>query len=131
MTNLIFDNPPPLSRVEAEAAFAAGQSNIVCRVLVEVALHDPDWRWIQEVCVRFANDTDSGVRGVAATCIGHLARLHQRIDVDAVLPVLGRLLQDPDVSGKAEDALDDIAIFLSSDEGRRQAAQLKRRWTQS
>jgi len=128
MTNLIFDNPPPLSRAEAEAAFTADRSNIVCRALVQVALHDPDWRWVQEVCVRFANDTDSGVRGVAATCMGHLARLHQRIDVDAVLPVLETLLQDPDTRGKVEDALDDMAVFLSSDEDRRQVAQLKRRW---
>jgi len=131
MTDLIFDNPPVISRAEAEAVFASGQPGLVSRVLVQVSLHDPDWRWVQEVCVRFTDDADLSIRGVAATCLGHLARLHRTIDVDTVLPALERLSQDPKTRGQAEDALDDIAIFLSSDEDRRQAAQLKLRWTQS
>ena len=77
MVDLIFDNPPPISRAEAEVVFASGQSGLVSRVLVQVSLHDPDWHWVQEVCVRFTDDADLGIRGVAATCLGHLASLHR------------------------------------------------------
>lgn len=85
--------------------------------MVRITYNEPDWRWAQDCCVRFAEHSDSGVRGVAANCIGDLARIHKCLDLDKIFPVLKRLLSDKDVVGRVEDALDDISIFMGKDIG--------------
>lgn len=103
---------PARSRAEIEADLERGPAPEVIEALLSAALHDPDWRWVQAHCLRFARHEDPGVRGVAATCLGHLARLHRQLDLDAVVPVLEALRRDPQVVGPAEDALDDIETFI-------------------
>ena len=78
-------------------------------------MFESDRRWVQSQCLKFARHNDSFVRGVAATCLGHLARIHGVIDEDEVVPVLRQLLRDsdPDTRGKAQDALSDFSAFLS------------------
>ena len=86
----------------------------VCRALVAAALHDPDWRWVQSQCVRFATHSSSWVRRVIPTCFGHLARIRRQNERDLVERVLDRLAEDPfaEVRGTVQDARDDFAIFL-------------------
>lgn len=107
-----YEDVLPITRQEAEDAFVSGNPNEVCNALVRVAYHDPDWRWVQAQCLRFGKHPDPDVRGLAATCIGHLVRIHGVLDMELVLPVLEGLLKDPEVSGRAQDALDDIKVYL-------------------
>ncbi|HET8627249.1 MAG TPA: hypothetical protein VFL91_07510 [Thermomicrobiales bacterium] len=107
-----FHDVPPISREEATAAFATGRGEAICAALVAVTFHDPDWRWVQAHCLRLAQHRDDAVRAVAATCLGHLARIHRALEADVVLPVLRGLAKDPAVCGYAEDALDDVRQFL-------------------
>jgi hypothetical protein len=44
-----------------------------------------------------------------------LARIHGTLDLDRVEPKLRELRKDPDVGGRAEDALDDIQKFMGTD----------------
>jgi hypothetical protein len=81
----------PISREEAEAAFLSGEPESICQALVRVAFHDTHWRWVQAWCMEFARHSDCEVRGLAATCLGHLARIHRRLDLEAELPVLHEL----------------------------------------
>jgi len=102
----------PITRDEAESVFATTDPVKVCNALVRITYHDPDWRWVQERCLHFARHSDPDICGCAATCLGHLARVHRVLDVEKVIPVIEELLIHPELAGIAEDALDDIKMFL-------------------
>jgi hypothetical protein len=104
-----------MDRAAVESTLRGSDSTAICRALVAAALHDPDWAWVQEHCLRLLAAPNSDVRGVAATCLGHLARIHGTLDQDRVEPKLRELRKDPDVGGRAEDALDDIQKFMGTD----------------
>ena len=113
--SLHYDEPEAMDRAEAEAVLRGQDPTAICEALVRVALHDPDWAWVQEHCLRLTAATDPEVRGVAATCLGHLARIHGMLDLIRVEPTLRQLRRDPEVRGHAEDALDDIQQFMGTD----------------
>ncbi|MEW6182337.1 MAG: hypothetical protein AB1500_04060 [Bacillota bacterium] len=102
----------PITPKEAEEAFKSKNPAEVCDALIRVTYYDPDWRWVQAQCLRFARHRNTDIRGLAATCIGHLARIHGVLNIELVLPVLQHLLKDPEVYGRAQDALDDIKTYL-------------------
>jgi hypothetical protein len=110
MRKLTYHKPQPITREEAESAFASGNSEEIDSALVNVALHDPDCRWVQDKCLGFARSNVAAVRQIAVTCLGHVARIHQKLDLEKVLPVLDGLSHDPEV--QVEDALDDIQMFM-------------------
>ncbi len=114
-----YETLDPISREDTERALASGGADVVCRALVTSALHDDDWRWVQEQCRRLARDPRAQVRGCAVTSIGHLARLHGELDLDVILPLLEELVHDPEIGGRAEDALGDIRMFVRTDTQRR------------
>ena len=109
-----YETIEPISKDQAERLLAKDNREAICRTLVRVATSEPDRHWAQSQCLRFATHEDSFVRGVAATCLGHLARIHGTIDEDEVIPVVRQLLQDQDhlTRGKAEDAISDFSIYL-------------------
>ena len=111
-----YEEPEAMDRAQAEAVLRDKDSRAACEALVRVALHDPDWAWVQEHCLRLTAAADPEVRGVAATCLGHLARIHGVLGLSRVEPSLRQLRQDPEVRGRADDALDDIKRFMRADE---------------
>ncbi len=112
-----YEAPQPINRSEAERIFAGNDEAAICNALVGVAFYDPDWKWVQTLCLKFLEtpDTSKGVRSLAATCLGHVARIHRIIDLDIVVPLLESLLDDPEM-GTAGDALDDIRVFITDNE---------------
>lgn len=55
---------------------------------------------------------DRQLRRVAVICLGPLGRIHGRISADTVFPVL-KSLKDQDYFGDAaENALDDLEVFV-------------------
>jgi len=110
MRKLTYEQPHPISREDAEAAFASGDPELIAHALVRVAFHDTDWRWGQERCLGFARAAVAAVRQIAVTCLGHVARVHRQLDLDRVLPALDELARDPEV--QVDDALDDIRMFV-------------------
>jgi hypothetical protein len=107
-----YREPEPIPRAEAQEILKGDDEVALCRTLVGVAFHDPDWRWVQGECLRLLAHPASGVRGLAAVCLGHVARIHGQLDRDIVEPALRRLTKDPEAGGSAEDALGDIRHFL-------------------
>jgi hypothetical protein len=108
----IFDQPIPISRRAATKAFMSWDSRQICSALVCVAFYDRDWRWSQDRFLEFLSNNDPAIRGLAATCRGHLARIHGKLDTERVLPALKLSCNDPEISGRVEDALDDIKMYL-------------------
>jgi hypothetical protein len=102
----------PIPRPEAERIFASNDTSAIASTLVDIAFHDPDWQWVQNTCLGYARHPVPTVRQVAVTCLGHIARIHRRLDLAAVLPVLEELSRDQAVI--TEDALDDIRTFVSN-----------------
>jgi hypothetical protein len=107
-----YKNPSPIGRDEAEKIFANGIPEQICDALVAVAFHDKDWKWSQIQCLRFLSHTNPSVSGLAATCLGHIARIHHMLDRDLVVDALRNRLQDPEIGGRVEDALSDIEVFI-------------------
>jgi hypothetical protein len=101
----------PLTREAAVKAFASGQADRICPALVAVAFHEPDWRWAQERCLELIGSEDPDVSGLAATCLGHVARIHRILDMERVRKALHSRIQDPLIAGRILDALDDIEMF--------------------
>ncbi len=104
--------PGAAGRGALSAALDGGDGKTIAEALVGVTYHDPDWRWIQDTCLNLLNHPDAGVRAIAITCLGHVARIHRQLDTERVVPILTRFKSDPQLGGRAEDALDDIAHFL-------------------
>ncbi len=104
-----------MTREEAESAFASNDPEQITFALVNAAFHDPDWRWVQDKCLDFTRNNFPEVRRMAATCLGHLARIHRILELNKVAPALKELLKDPErhVRGSAEDAMEDIKIFMN------------------
>ena len=93
--------------------FLSGDKNRICKSLVGAAFYEPDWRWVQNKCLDFLSHEDDEIRGLAATCLGHLARIHGVIDEQRVVPAIKALLNDPACAGQADDALCDIRQFVT------------------
>ena len=101
-----------VSREEVERAFEQGDPDVMSRVLIAVAFHEPDGQWAQDRCLAALDHASPVVRGLAATCLGHVARIHKRLDLDRVRPRLEALKADPYAGSRATDALADIERFL-------------------
>jgi hypothetical protein len=114
--DLRYEEVPPVARAEAEAILSdpGAEAARICETLVSLAYHEPDWRLVQDLCLRFLQRPDPAVRGCAAVCLGHLARIHRTIDASRVLPALRALKHDAAVSGRVDDALSDIRMFTGS-----------------
>ena len=48
----------------------------ICQALVSIAFYEQDWPWVQEQCLVLLSNKASAIRGLAATCLGHIARMH-------------------------------------------------------
>ncbi|SRR6266498_1933509 len=111
-----YENLPAISRDDAVKALETQDRDTVSRTLVQLALHEKDRPWLEAVLVRFMQNGDPWIRGVAATCAGHVARIHRQLDQKTIRPLLEVLLNDPATARKARDALDDIEIFITQSE---------------
>lgn len=106
-----FSDVPGVSRDDASRAFSSGDAEAICRALVAITFHDSDVQWVQQTCIGFLSNGESRVRGLAATCLGHLARIHRNIDREMVLGALRQHLADDEIAGRVGDAMDDIDMF--------------------
>ncbi|SBT43463.1 hypothetical protein [Micromonospora auratinigra] len=108
-----FHNPPPATPADVLAALDRDDVAGALDAMVGTALYPGgDWQQPQELHLRLLRHEDPEVSALAATCLGHLARVHRRLDEARVVAALRAARSIPHLSGTAEDALDDIALFL-------------------
>jgi len=108
-----FDQPQPRSRDDLAIELRSEHPARIATAIIAAALHDPDRFYVESLIVRFLNHEDRWVRGAAAIAAGHVTRIHRELTRDPIVPMLKRLLDDPPIDGKAQDALEDIEMFLS------------------
>jgi hypothetical protein len=70
--------------------------------------HEPDREQLQRILLDHTHHP--ALRQLAVTCLGHVGRLDGEV-LPEVVPRLRELLDDPEVGGRAEDALGDIEQF--------------------
>jgi hypothetical protein len=109
-----YEELAPIDRGVAAVDLASADEGRMSKALIRLALHDPDWQYVQAVCVCYANDPHPWVRRNCATCLGHLARLHGMLELNSALPVLRRLEKDPETSSWAEAALHDVYMYIKA-----------------
>ncbi len=114
MMTLRYEEPQPISRKEVESALASENPEVAAKALIRMALWEPDWEWAEHTCLAALQNRNVEIKKAALTAIGHVARLHHVLHLEAVIPVVKQLLDDPSCQGIAEDALDDISIFVRS-----------------
>ncbi|MCF6475921.1 hypothetical protein FAF44_47425 [Nonomuraea sp. MG754425] len=107
--------PQPTGRQRLRAAVAAGDADGISAALISAAFHEEDGEWVQDWALELLAHPSPDVRRAAALSLGHVARIHRRIDHHLVLPRLQALLDDPEVGGTAENALDDIRMFTAQE----------------
>jgi hypothetical protein len=113
-----YEAPEPIERDQAAVELASDDVERMSLALLRLALHDPDPSWLQQILLPYLGHHHRWVRGVAAMCLGHVARIHGILDEETVVPAIRELLDDPTTKGQAQDALDDIEMFLERDAGR-------------
>jgi hypothetical protein len=77
-------------------------------------MHDGDWRYAQDLCIRLSLHPHFNVRGNAVLGFGHIARVHRQLDRAVVQPIIKAALLDANdyIRGHGHDAADDTAHFL-------------------
>lgn len=104
--------PAPAGRGDLADAIASGDGPLIVSTLLGVVMSDPDWHWLQEQCFELLDHREVEVRAAAAISLGHIARLHGRLDRHRAVRSLELLRHaEPALAGRVEDALDDIEMF--------------------
>ena len=102
----------PISLARAERAIGSGDPREISLALLRLALHGPDWARAEQLAHAHVHHEDTWVRRNAATSLGHIARVHGRMDVAASLRLLHAMREDPEVADWADAALDDFEMFV-------------------
>lgn len=108
----VYEDLLEIGRAEARIELASEDVARASTALVRLALHDPDRAWLEDLLAVHLASPDPRLRRVAATCTGHVARLHRALDTARLTPLLRGLTENPATAGAAEDALEDIAVFV-------------------
>lgn len=99
------------NKIEISRILMSKNVDEVTKTLLDITYNYSDWEWVQDECLKLTNSPNYDIAGLAITCLGHLARIHQIIDAKKVIPILLNLRNNENLSGRVEDALDDIKMF--------------------
>jgi hypothetical protein len=107
-----FHETERLTREEALERLAGPDETMQCRAVISLASDDPDPEFVQELCLKLLAEAEVGyaLRATAVLGFSHVARIHGRIDLDTVLPVLYTLQDDPELGWRVSDVLDDLRM---------------------
>lgn len=107
--------PNKLSLTELESLLKSDNEQELIEALMYAVFNIDEPRWIQEKCHELIySDKSLNTKGLAITCLGHVARIHGTIDKNITIPLLIKLSKDHNLSGRASDALDDIEQFVKN-----------------
>lgn len=109
---LKFKNPDQMTHNELIQKLSSRDNKEVCQGLLSMVFYEADWKWAQDQCLCFLEHSDVEISGMAATCLGHIARIHRTLDRKLVETALSKHLKDQRISGLIQDTLDDIIIFI-------------------
>ena len=124
---MLYHPVEPIERDKAEEIFDLGNEAAIVEALLSLAYYEPNGRWVQEKCLAFAQRGQGDVRRIAIVCLGHLARVHRKLDLDRVAKVFNELRDDTSVLGEIENAVGDIRVFVDHQFDTKIASSQKKR----
>lgn len=84
-----------------------------CKLLLKITFNCNNWKWIQDICIELINSNrEKNLCGLTVTCIGHLARIHGKIEKKRIFELFNQQKDNPYISDRIEDAIDDINMFV-------------------
>ena len=90
-----------------------------CKLLLKITFNCDDWKWIQNVCIDIINSNrEKNICGLAVTCIGHLARIHGKIEKERIFELFNQQKDNPFINDRIGDAIDDIETEIFNREER-------------
>jgi hypothetical protein len=104
-TDLIYEQPPEMSREELEAEFASNDPERILHALVAASDTEPP-EWVQEWCFKFATHSGEAARRGAAMVLGSIALVYGPINFVRAVETLEELRKDPALKMHAEDSLE-------------------------
>jgi len=106
-----YENVMPVDKESADKMFLSKDFELICHALVSVVFHEKDWKWVQDKCISFLMNDNPDISGLAATCLGHVARLHRQIEKERVIILLRSRQNNVKIAGRIEDAINDIEMY--------------------
>jgi hypothetical protein len=111
-----YKEAPSITQSEVTFALASNDVFAAADALIRMSLRESDWEWAEHICVIAFKNNNAQVRTAALIAIGHLARRFHTLHLDVVLPAINKLRDEADCSAAADDALDDIAMFVRGED---------------
>lgn len=81
---------------------------------IKLGFNHGNWKFVQDICVLLSEHSHPDIRGNSLNALGYVAMNHKKLEMNIVKPVLLRGLDDENewVRGKAQDAIDDINLYM-------------------
>lgn len=111
-----YHQPQNFDKDEAVIFLESCDAQKVCNALVGIAYNCQDWEWVERQCLEYTKHPNNDVRALAVTCLGHVVRIHRKLNLDRVLPRLKELESDDLISGRVEDVYDDIETYIGKED---------------
>lgn len=100
-----------LSDAEIHDQLESGEPDQMIQALLSTALYGKNYRESQDLCLAHLDETHADVVNTAILGLGHIVRIHGRLDLEVVIPQLQTLAADLRFMGRVEQTIDDIAVF--------------------
>ncbi|MEJ2454151.1 MAG: hypothetical protein P8103_08360 [Candidatus Thiodiazotropha sp.] len=107
-----YEEPKVITKSEFMDIVRTGDVSQICDAVVRAVHFIHDYDWLLQQYTLLLKHADVEVRGATVTCIGHLARMNEIADKNQLLEALKPLLLEEELSGRIDDAIDDINTFL-------------------
>lgn len=104
-----------LDKLRLEESLTSNDKKTVIDALMEMVFNADviEIKWVVEKLIDLTTHSDEDVRGLAVTSFGHVARLYHTLGhYNRVTNLLEQIKNDPLIGGRAQDALEDIEIYL-------------------
>ncbi|MBF7996281.1 hypothetical protein [Rahnella laticis] len=85
--------------------------DVISNALLYITFNINDVDWVEDCCLSLIDSDNEDISGLAITCLGHVARIHSKINKQKVIPALISKRHNHNLAGRVEDALDDINMF--------------------
>jgi hypothetical protein len=111
---LTYEEAKPIAREDAIRRLHSHDLQAAESAILSVALFEPELEFASRLVFEGAHRAEPRLRGTALLCIGHLARLHRRLPEEPTVELVRAGLHHPDayVRGQAQNALDDLLVFI-------------------
>lgn len=104
---------PSMSHEEAVRLLDSGLETNIVAALLSIGLNQQDRIWAQTICLKYLDRGTEQVVAAAITALGHIARRHGELDMNAVMPALNiAKTKFPALEAIVADTLDDIEVFI-------------------